>query len=103
MNLNVKVVSLSVISALAVIGCSKQEPPPPPPAVAPPPPPPLVIKLGHASPLTGPQARFDVKRELNSRLPAMDYGLFFRAIERPEMREGMDAFLQKRPPEWPRS
>jgi enoyl-CoA hydratase/carnithine racemase len=53
--------------------------------------------------LTGPQARFDVKRELNSRLPQMDYGMFFRAIERPEMREGMDAFLQKRPPEWLRS
>ena len=53
--------------------------------------------------LTGPQARFDVKRELNSRLPQMDYGMFFRAIERPEMREGMAAFLQKRPPEWPRS
>jgi enoyl-CoA hydratase/carnithine racemase len=43
-----------------------------------------------------------VKRDLNARLPAMDYGMFFRAIERPEMREGMDSFLQKRPPEWPR-
>jgi enoyl-CoA hydratase len=52
--------------------------------------------------LTGPQARADVKRDLNGRLPSMDYGLFFRAIERPEMREGMDSFLQKRPPEWPR-
>jgi len=52
--------------------------------------------------LTGPQARADVKRDLNARLPAMDYGLFFRAIERPEMREGLDSFLQKRRPEWPR-
>jgi enoyl-CoA hydratase/carnithine racemase len=52
--------------------------------------------------LTGPHARFDVKHDLNARLPAMDYGMFFRAIERPEMREGMDSFLQKRTPEWPR-
>jgi hypothetical protein len=32
----------------------------------------------------------------------MDYGLFFRAIERPEMWEGMASFLEKRPPDWPR-
>ena len=46
--------------------------------------------------LTGPQARFDVKRDLNLRLPPMDYGMFFRAIERPEMWEGMASFLEKR-------
>jgi enoyl-CoA hydratase len=52
--------------------------------------------------LTGPAARADVKRDLNGRLPAMDYGMFFRAMERPEMREGMASFLQKRAPDWPR-
>jgi enoyl-CoA hydratase/carnithine racemase len=51
---------------------------------------------------TGPAARADVKRDFNNRLPPMDYGMFFRAMERPEMREGMRSFLEKRPPDWPR-
>ena len=52
---------------------------------------------------TGPTARAAVKRDLNARLPAPDVGLFFNAIRSPEMVEGMAAFVEKRPPQWPRS
>jgi enoyl-CoA hydratase/carnithine racemase len=51
---------------------------------------------------TGPAARAAVKRELNQRLPAADVGLFHRSIRSPEMVEGMAAFIEKRPPVWPR-
>jgi enoyl-CoA hydratase/carnithine racemase len=51
---------------------------------------------------TGPAARAAVKRELNQRLPAADVGLFHRSIRSPEMVEGMAAFIEKRPPAWPR-
>ena len=51
---------------------------------------------------TGPQARAAVKRELNQRLPPVDVALFHRAIRSPEMTEGMRAFVEKRPPAWPR-
>jgi enoyl-CoA hydratase/carnithine racemase len=51
---------------------------------------------------TGPAARFDVKRDMNARLPPMDQAMFSRAIERPEVREGLTAFREKRPPHWPR-
>jgi enoyl-CoA hydratase/carnithine racemase len=51
---------------------------------------------------TGPAARAAVKRELNQRLPAADVGLFHRSIRSPEMVEGMAAFVEKRPPAWPR-
>jgi enoyl-CoA hydratase/carnithine racemase len=52
--------------------------------------------------LTGPAARAMVKRDLNSRLPAADMGMFHDAIRSAEMREGMAAFINKRPPDWPR-
>jgi enoyl-CoA hydratase/carnithine racemase len=51
---------------------------------------------------TGPQARAAVKRELNGRLAPPDVGLFHRSIRAPEMTEGMAAFVEKRPPSWPR-
>ncbi|HEX8804507.1 MAG TPA: enoyl-CoA hydratase/isomerase family protein [Acidimicrobiales bacterium] len=51
---------------------------------------------------TGPRARTAVKREINRRLPAADVGLFADAIRSPEMVEGMRAFVEKRPPVWPR-
>lgn len=51
---------------------------------------------------TGPAARAAVKREINQRLPAADVGLFYRAIRSVEMVEGMSAFVEKRPPVWPR-
>jgi enoyl-CoA hydratase/carnithine racemase len=51
---------------------------------------------------TGPAARSAVKRDLNGRLPRADVALFFHAIRSAEMVEGMAAFLEKRPPDWPR-
>jgi enoyl-CoA hydratase/carnithine racemase len=51
---------------------------------------------------TGPAARAAVKREINQRLPVADVGLFSRAIRSAEMVEGMQAFIEKRPPSWPR-
>jgi len=51
---------------------------------------------------TGPTARAAVKRDLNARLPRPDVALFFNAMRSPEMVEGMAAFVEKRPPEWPR-
>jgi enoyl-CoA hydratase len=58
----------------------------------------VVAQIGR----TGPQARAAVKRELNQRLAAADVGLFHRSIRSPEMTEGMAAFVEKRPPTWPR-
>jgi len=52
--------------------------------------------------LTGPTARSAVKADLHSRLPVPDYSLFHRFMRSPEMFEGMAAFVQKRPPVWPR-
>lgn len=51
---------------------------------------------------TGPRARTAVKRDLNRRLPTPDVELFRGAIRSPEMMEGMAAFIEKRPPRWPR-
>ena len=61
MHLPAKALSLSLLAALSLIGCGKEAPPPPP--AAPPPPPPLTIKLGHAAPLTGPQAHLGKDNE----------------------------------------
>ena len=74
MNVPVRVLSLSVLAAIAVMGCGKEEPPPPPPQAAapPPPPPPLVVKLGHAAPLTGPQAHIGKDNENGARLAVED-------------------------------
>ena len=52
--------------------------------------------------LTGPEARAAIKRDLNARLPMSDTGLFHRTMMGPEMVEGMRAFVEKRPVEWPR-
>lgn len=52
--------------------------------------------------LTGPEARAAIKRDLNSRLPLPDTGLFHRSMMTPEMVEGMRAFVEKRPVDWPR-
>jgi enoyl-CoA hydratase/carnithine racemase len=52
---------------------------------------------------TGPEARAAMKREINRRFPAHDMGLFNRHMLSPEMLEGMQAFIEKRPAEWPRS
>jgi len=52
--------------------------------------------------LTGPEARAAIKRDFNSRLPMADVGLFHRSMMTPEMVEGMRAFIEKRPVNWPR-
>lgn len=51
---------------------------------------------------TGPEARAAIKRDLNSRLPQHDTGMFHRSMMSAEMVEGMRAFIEKRPAEWPR-
>jgi branched-chain amino acid transport system substrate-binding protein len=65
MNVPHKTLYLSLIAAIGLIGCSKEEPPPPP---APPPPPPLVVKIGHAAPLTGGIAHLGKDNENGVRL-----------------------------------
>ena len=61
--------ALSISSALMLISCSKEAPPPPPVTAAPPP---LVVKLGHAAPLTGPQAHLGKDNENGAWLAIAD-------------------------------
>ncbi len=71
--MNKNTLALATAAALLVIACGKEAPPPPPAAVAPPPPPPpLVVKLGHAAPLTGPQAHLGKDNENGARLAIED-------------------------------
>jgi enoyl-CoA hydratase/carnithine racemase len=50
---------------------------------------------------TAPDARVHVKRMLNERYGPVDYQTMFWALEHsPEPREGMRAFMEKRPPNW---
>ena len=50
---------------------------------------------------TAPTARAQVKRMLNERYGIIDYQTMFWALEHsPEPREGMRAFMEKRPPAW---
>jgi enoyl-CoA hydratase len=50
---------------------------------------------------SAPAARAQVKRMLNERYGHVDYQTMFWAIEHsPELREGMRAFMEKRPPPW---
>jgi enoyl-CoA hydratase/carnithine racemase len=50
---------------------------------------------------TAPEARAHVKRMLNERYGFIDYQTMFGALEHsPEPREGMAAFMEKRPPNW---
>jgi enoyl-CoA hydratase/carnithine racemase len=51
---------------------------------------------------TAPAARAALKDDMNRRLPPPDINLFRRALLSPEMMEGLQAFLEKRPPRWPR-
>jgi enoyl-CoA hydratase/carnithine racemase len=51
--------------------------------------------------LTAPMARAQVKRMLNERYGTIDYQTMFDALATsPEPREGMEAFMEKRPPSW---
>ncbi len=50
---------------------------------------------------TAPEARVQVKRILNERYGTIDYQTMFWALEHsPEPHEGMQAFMEKRPPDW---
>ncbi|MDZ4251922.1 MAG: branched-chain amino acid ABC transporter substrate-binding protein [Sulfuritalea sp.] len=66
MNLPIKVISLSVLAAVAMMGCGKEEPPPAP--VQAPPPPPMVVKIGSVAPLTGGIAHLGKDTENGARL-----------------------------------
>lgn len=54
---------LAIAAAIATVGCLKDDPPPPPAPTAPPPKPEVTIKIGHAAPLTGPQAHLGKDNE----------------------------------------
>jgi len=50
---------------------------------------------------TGPLARMHVKRMLNDRYGLIDYQTMFASLaESDEPMEGMQAFMEKRPPRW---
>jgi enoyl-CoA hydratase/carnithine racemase len=51
---------------------------------------------------TAPRARAAVKDDMNRRLPSPDVNLFRRSLLSAEMVEGLQAFLDKRAPRWPR-
>lgn len=70
MNTAVKVLSLSVVAAVAMMGCGKKEEAPPPAAApaAPPAPAATVVKLGHVGPLTGGIAHLGKDNENGARL-----------------------------------
>jgi len=68
MNVPTRALSLAVITAVALMGCGKEEPPPPPPVQAPPPPPPMVVKIGSVAPLTGGIAHLGKDNENGARL-----------------------------------
>jgi enoyl-CoA hydratase/carnithine racemase len=49
---------------------------------------------------TGPKARTALKRELNRHLPPIDMPMFAESLRGDEVREGFQAFAEKRPPSW---
>jgi len=51
---------------------------------------------------TGPQARGMLKKQINAQLPAFDLEIFQRSTQSEEAKEGIDAFINKREPIWPR-
>jgi len=51
---------------------------------------------------TGPRARTALKRDLNRQLPALDLPMFVDSLASDEVREGFQAFVEKRPPSWVR-
>ena len=52
--------------------------------------------------LTGPAARRALKRDLNRHLPPLDTGMFQDSLLGEECAEGFTAFVEKRPPRWPK-
>lgn len=62
---------------------------------------PAALAAAHEVLRSAPQARAQAKRMLNERYGHVDYQTMFWAIEHsPEPREGMRAFMEKRPPAW---
>ena len=51
---------------------------------------------------TGPRARTALKRDLNRQLPPLDMPMFVDSLASEEVREGFQAFVEKRPPRWVR-
>jgi len=49
---------------------------------------------------TGPRARAMLKRDLNRQLPPIDMPMFAESLSSDEVREGFQAFVEKRPPAW---
>ncbi len=49
---------------------------------------------------TAPKARTSLKRDLNRSLPALDTEMFTDSLRADEVREGFQAFVQKRDPNW---
>jgi enoyl-CoA hydratase/carnithine racemase len=59
------------------------------------------VQAAHQLLRSAPTARSQVKRMINERYGHVDYQTMFWAIEHsPELREGMRAFMEKRPPAW---
>lgn len=58
--LQLRHVTAALITATLLVACGKEEPPPAPKVVAPKAPEMMVVKIGSASPLTGPQAHIGV-------------------------------------------
>ncbi len=59
-NIALRHTALALILAAVVTGCGKEAPPPAPQAAAPKPPETLTVRIGAASPLTGPQAHIGI-------------------------------------------
>lgn len=68
MNMNTKVLSLSVAAAVLMMGCGKKEEEAPKPAAAPAEPVATVVKIGHVGPLTGGIAHLGKDNENGVRL-----------------------------------
>jgi enoyl-CoA hydratase/carnithine racemase len=59
------------------------------------------VEAAHQVLRTAPEARAQVKRMLNERYGTVDYPTMFNALEHSqEPREGMQAFMEKRQPNW---
>ena len=59
------------------------------------------LEAAHQVLETAPDARVHVKRMLNEHYGPIDYPTMFWALDHsPEPREGMSAFMEKRPPNW---
>jgi enoyl-CoA hydratase/carnithine racemase len=50
---------------------------------------------------TGPRSRTMAKRDFNRQLPMLDNSIFQETVGSPECVEAWNAFIEKRPPQWP--